>query len=154
MKYLKQWQRVNRLYKRFELINNRRKHSIESDNYEDDVYAFFIFYYHLRDWIKNDPKINIKQKIIDDFIHKNLDLKICGDICNGIKHLILDKPKVGKGATMKNKIIDLVLSSNTPQINIKYSIDIDGEIQDAFTIATNAINNWRNFLQKNQLSQK
>jgi len=66
-----QWERLERFYKRFEDIDKGRIHNMESSNYEDEVYTFFIFCYHLKDWIKQDKKLNIQKKRVERFIKRN-----------------------------------------------------------------------------------
>ena len=91
-KYLEQFDRVKRWYQRFVTIDEGRQHSLPSDNYQDEVYAFFLNCYHLKDWIKNDESIGVAEAEVEDFINNNNDLKLCGDICNNNKHLTLDSP--------------------------------------------------------------
>ena len=58
-KYLEQYERMQRSYDRFREINSRLADKVSSD-YEDDVFAFFMHCYHLKDWIKNDPSVKAR----------------------------------------------------------------------------------------------
>ncbi len=50
----------------------------------DDVYAFFMNCYHLRDWIIASG-FKTKDEV-DDFVRADPDLAFCRDICTGLKH--------------------------------------------------------------------
>ena len=91
MFYKEQYERVLRWYEKFKVYNTGIKHNKPSNNYIDEVYAFFINCHHLKDWLKKDPNVTIENQVIEDFVNKNKDLRLCGDICNGIKHLNLEK---------------------------------------------------------------
>jgi len=57
MQWIEQWERVLRWYARFSRTNEGREHTDASDNYQDEVYAFFQNCFHLKDWIKNDSSV-------------------------------------------------------------------------------------------------
>src|SRR5262249_2630752 len=58
---------------------------------EDDYYSFFVWCFHLRDWLQNDPAIpKIVGEAAKDFVNTNEALKLCADLANGIKHLRAD----------------------------------------------------------------
>lgn len=93
-KYPEQLNRVRRWYQRFQEISEGRLHDKPSDFYQDEVYAYFMNCYHLKEWIKNDkgalpPEVNIER-----FISNDPHMALCADICNGNKHLKLsDRPR-------------------------------------------------------------
>jgi len=64
----------------------------------DFCFAFFQNCFHLKDWIPVMEQINKSDwnKKWEKFISKNTEMKICRDICNGTKHLKLDKPSIDK----------------------------------------------------------
>ena len=62
-KYEEQFKRVNRWYDRFKKLNSGKEHTRNTDFEADDVHAFFINCYHLKDWIKND-KASIANRIV------------------------------------------------------------------------------------------
>lgn len=110
------------------------------------IRMMFVHCYHLKDWIKNDPENNILKGNVESCSHSSLSLKICGDICNGLKHLRLDKPKSGNGAKIQGSDISLTLGGGPPKISVKYIIEVEGEKYDAFTIASEAVTKWQAFL--------
>lgn len=108
-----QIRRVVRYYKRFEELNSGVLHDRPTDEREDDVYAFFLNCYHLKDWIKKDTAL-APLGHVEHFVHGKTGvspcrtLQICGDICNGAKHFIHDnKSKVQPQPGPKHFALDL-----------------------------------------------
>src|SRR5690348_14911189 len=99
--YLDQYKRMMRYFERFRRINEGKAHDEHSDNNRDDACSFFIHCYHLKDWIKNDPETGVSEEALINFVNDNESIKICHDICNGVKHLVLTRPKMGEGAEMQ-----------------------------------------------------
>jgi hypothetical protein len=59
---------------------------------EDDYYSFFMWCFHLKDWLKNDPSIPATtSKAAEELVNTDLALKLCADIANGVKHLRADR---------------------------------------------------------------
>lgn len=82
-----QYQRMIRFYKR--AIN-----STDSIDELDFLTAFFQNCFHLKDWlIIYDVDAEIKTKV-NNLINSNDELKMCRDICNGMKHLRLTNPSI------------------------------------------------------------
>ncbi|MFZ2455154.1 MAG: hypothetical protein WAX07_01575 [Candidatus Altiarchaeia archaeon] len=166
---------MKRYYKLFESTNNGRPPDKSSEFYQDEVLAFFIFCYHLKDWIKNDTDIQNKvNPPIEEFINSTEALRICADICNATKHLTLDRPRNGPNTDITFGIVktefSLVLNegvkindtqpagqikhkSNPPHtIGAKYKVRISkGEIKDAFELATECLQSWNDYLTTNKL---
>ena len=81
-----QWLRVRRWHQRVApiLADPPPPRSPGEADAADDVFAFFMNCYHLKDWLKNDladphPEA---EKLVDD----TEALRICRDLCNGLKH--------------------------------------------------------------------
>jgi len=142
--YKEQYERVLRWYERFKAYDTGIKHNKPSNNYIDEVYAFFINCYHLKDWLKNDPNINIGNSEIENFVNTSTDLKLCGDICNGIKHL--NRKKLSKIGPKHYKL-------NLKQNYISFKIEIidNNKKYDAFELATTCIELWKQFLKEHNL---
>ena len=143
---MEQYKRMVRYYERFKKINDGKVHEENSENSRDDVYSFFIHCYYLKDWIKNDINSEANPKKVEEFVHANVSLKISGDICNGVKHLVLDKPKVGEGAEMQGSRLSVYLGDRQPILRVKYNIEAGGTTHNAFDVATEAVNLWTEFL--------
>jgi hypothetical protein len=148
-KYLEQWERVNRWYSRFRMINAGRMHDQSSENYQDDVYAFFLNCYHLKDWIKNDPSVGAAAGKVEAFVASSVELKLCGDICNSIKHLVLRVTKSGGAPRFGPRHFKLDLGSGPPAIAVSYEIQTATGPVDAFELATKCIRAWESFIESN-----
>ena len=148
-KYMEQFERVKRWYERFRVINQGRQHDRPSDYYQDEVYAFFLNCYHLKDWIKNDESIRPAAAKVEEFINNNKELGLCADICNGVKHLKLTSNRSGKYPQFGKREFKLSLGGHRAIISVKYSIDTaDGPV-DAFELATKCLQAWKNFIVSN-----
>lgn len=148
-KYEEQYERVKRWYKRFFDITFGKIHDINSEYYQDEVYAFFINCYHLKDWIINDSsiKINNKKQKIEDFINDNECMSLCADICNGLKHLELDRNiRTGIKPEFKERKFFLKLGEKEPIVRVKYNILTAKGNKDAFILADDCIESWEIFI--------
>lgn len=148
-KYLEQFERVKRWYKRFKMIDNGRPHNLPSEYYQDEVYAFFQNCHHLKDWIKNDNSVGAAATMVEGFINGNKELSLCADICNRKKHLMLTRPRSGKDPRFGKR--DFKLTLEVPEeektIRVKYSINTSsGKRIDAFELATRCLQAWEDFI--------
>ena len=139
-----------RWYKKFEIID---KGKIDDDpnffSYHDIIYAFFQNCYHLKDWILNDTKVSLPPNLVEQFIQQNDCLKICADICNGTKHLKLTRPRsnITEGIMPSSTIIWF---SEKGRVNkIKYIIITTSGSYDAFKMATECVEKWKEFIKDN-----
>jgi len=148
-KCLEQWERVNRWYDRFKRINDGRPHDQPSENYQDDVYAFFLNCYHLKDWIKNDKGVGAAAGEVETFVASSEELKLCGDICNSIKHLTLRRTKSGKAPQFGRRDFKLELGGGPPTIAISYEVQTAEGSVDAFELATKCVSVWKSFIRSN-----
>jgi hypothetical protein len=148
-KYLEQFDRVKRWYQRFVTIDEGRQHNLPSDNYQDEAYAFFLNCYHLKDWIKNDESVGAAAYKVEDFIKNNKELNLCRDICNGIKHLKLTKPRSGQDPRFGQRKFHLQVGGTETTISVRYTIDASSGPVDAFELATKCLKAWENFILSN-----
>jgi len=58
---------------------------------EDYLYVFFQNCYHLRDWLLSEKAVS--QANLEQLFQVHAELRLCGDICNATKHVVLSKPK-------------------------------------------------------------
>ena len=147
--YREQNDRMRRWYARFEVIDKGREHDAPSDNYVDEIYAFFLNCYHLKDWIKHDPAVPATvQLAVEGYVSGNRSLRVCADICNSLKHLRLTRPeKSGESPTFGAKHFAVSLGPGLPTtISLKYEVDTAGGPEDAFLIATENVAAWDGFL--------
>jgi hypothetical protein len=148
-KYLEQIKRTERWYERFEKIYLDTKKRYDNLYYEDVIYAFFQNCYHLKDWLKNSNVI--EEKRLNNFIDTNEDMKICRDLCNASKHLVLKS-----GKDLKLMKLDLPLktmkgySHNSNYYCIK---EVGGGVHSAFDVAVRCLVSWRNFLKTEKIKK-
>jgi hypothetical protein len=156
-KYLEQYERMRRSYDRFRGfkpgIGPVLADKISSD-YEDDIYAFFMHCYHLKDWIKNDGSVKtIMPNIASDveqFINESEALSLCADLCNSSKHLELKRSRSGEGPAFGRKLYHHRLSIGSgSSIRLSWLIERYNKPPiDAFELATECIAEWDKFLQR------
>lgn len=154
MAYREQDDRMKRWYDRFASIDQGRLHDLPSDNYVDDIYAFFQNCYHLKDWIKNDNAIStpaLKQSV-EDCITSDRSLRLCADICNSLKHLTrTTSNRSGENPWFGQKQFAVDIGSSPTNISLKYQIDAAGGSIDAFQLATDCVAAWETFLKSEKL---
>jgi len=140
-----QWNRVQRWFARLqELSNSGRAHERPSDMYIDDVYAFFINCYHLKDWIQHDDSSSLKNAV-GDFGRDSVSFQICRDLCLGAKHLHVDDPKSNlKDKKLGRKHFDYDVSSNVIRVTI--FVETDAGEKEVLPIAEKCMREWREFL--------
>ena len=145
-----QYQRMVRWYKKFEEIDRGKiDNAPDYFSYHDVVYAFFQNCYHLKDWIINDARRSLSKDLVEQFIEKNECMRICADICNGTKHLKLEKSRSAKSPRLEPFSIMIQLSEKGQIHKIKYSIDTTAGSFDAFKLASECVEKWEEFIEKN-----
>ena len=153
-KYREQYDRMKRWWERFKNLDEGRPHDADSDNYVDEIYAFFINCYHLKDWIRQDN--GVAQSVrdnVEEYINQNRSLKLCADICNALKHLLLTRsPRSGEEPEFGKKQYGLKLGAAPATISLKYQVDTSKGPIDAFQLATGCVKAWDDFLNTNGLS--
>jgi hypothetical protein len=137
-----------RWYKKFMEIDNFQN---KLDEYLDIAYAFFMNCYHLKDWIKNDPTIDVSSNTIEEYVNSIECLSICADICNGLKHLKLERPRNDKEPKIEVfPLYDTVLPGERSRRNVFYIGTIDG-LRDPRKIAKCCVKSWEKFLRDYEL---
>ena len=151
-KYVEQLERTKRYLKRFSDINTGINHTQASPNYDDDVYAFFQNCYHLKDWIRNDPCCSKWSSDVEEFINSNNDLRLCADLCNGLKHLKRTKGSRSiENPQFSGRKISLNISEGYSEptevsIAISYSIATKSGDIDAFDLGSRCVRAWENYI--------
>lgn len=89
-----QWQRMERwnrrIWRHYAPRDGNEPH--DPDWVGDDLRAFFVTAYHLKDWLINDPAVVVPKEEIEGKVTDSTWIALAADICNGVKHLRL-KPK-------------------------------------------------------------
>jgi hypothetical protein len=139
--------RMMRWHAKFRAVDEGREHDMTSDNYLDDIHAFFQNCYHLKDWIKND-KTGIPATVrnsVEGYINSSDPLKLCADICNSLKHLTLTNHRSGENPTFGKKEFGLELGGGATKITLKWQVDTSSGPKDAFTLGTECVGAWDKF---------
>lgn len=152
-RYQEQYDRMKRWYARLAALDQGRRHDVASDNHVDEIYAFFMNCYHLKDWIKQDSAVAAPvQQSVEGHIDANRPLKLCADICNSLKHLTLTSHRSGESPMFGKREYALALGGGAaPTIRLKYQVDTAAGPIDAFQLATECVHAWDTFLSNNGL---
>lgn len=156
--WLEQWERVQRYYSWVEKITNGMpppNKDCPKINLMDQAYAFFIFCYHLKDWIDSDETLDLPEKLADNFVHRNENayLQICGDICNGIKHLKREPEKVKRPQQPEfdEKAIESHEIVDGKEVSQRWKIFVSTDLGriNVLDLATECMEKWREFIEQN-----
>jgi hypothetical protein len=149
-----------RWYGRFQETSQGRTHSAASDNYVDEIYAFFLNCHILKDWIKNDPALpSTVQRGTEKWIENSPSLCLCAELCNGLKHLKRDSrtshrsgksPDFGKkhfAMRFSDRIapVSSLVPCGLPTVALAYELDTSDGPKDAFQLATDCVAAWKEF---------
>lgn len=157
-----QWNRVLRWHERMRLIEKGVVPTNPIDCYQDDVLAFFVSCYHMKDWLKNDPASGVSAPEVERFVASSRNLKICGDLANGSKHLTIKRPRID-ATTKVTRLVTTYSPTVTigpvtaadlagaKMISVVYGIRASGRIHDAFAVATRCVGEWDAFLESKGL---
>jgi hypothetical protein len=132
--YRDQLDRARRFLFRVESTDPRR-----DVDYQDDVWAFFMNCWHIKDWIENDPLVakDIQTKIVNAAKASPI-LNISYDIATRAKHCGVRKPLAFAQHSHTNTTI-------IPGVETKLDCIIefdDGKIRSAREVAKKCMNEW------------
>jgi hypothetical protein len=153
--YREQYDRMYRWYKRFSNLKNGRPHDFESENYIDEIYAFFVNAYHVKDWIKNDHELQKSVRdVVEQYINDTKALALCADISISIKHLERtqsDRSEQNPALGVKRFGVKIVTGGPTTISLVAYEVKTDSGVVDAFDLATDCVNAWDAFFKIHKL---
>ena len=84
-RWREQYDRVRRWHIRL------RKSQPDDRRRVDDFYAFFVCCFHLKDWLKGDKTLDSGVGDRAETLISKPSMRICADIANGSKHLVLNR---------------------------------------------------------------
>jgi hypothetical protein len=152
-RYPEQFERIRRWHERLQPIAEGTVQVESYDQHRDDMFAFFMNCYHLKDWIKNDSSVPHLNKLVEAYINESPALSLCADICNGLKHLVLNNSRSGSNPEISPRDYRRIDSSNTDgKIGAAILISAGDKNYDAFELAGRCIDEWELFLLKNDIS--
>jgi len=131
------------------------------DGQYDDMLAFFMNCFHLKDWIiqdfyveeghPNHSKFCDIKKEVEQFIWDKECLRLCADICNGAKHYRLKNLRLGEATKIRTEI-HLDETVDILQVKRIWTITSEsGKEWNSFELATECMTTWRDFLNSNQV---
>ena len=156
-KHQEQFERMKRWYERIKKIDQGMPHNLSfinlpPDYFYDEVYAFFVNCYHLKDWINYDDTVEpLTKEKVKPFIKKEECMSVCRDICIGIKHLKQEgTPWSGQVPTFGRREVSLSLEGGPkPIISVKLSIETKTGTIDAFELASECVRKWGELIKDN-----
>ena len=157
---LEQYNRVLRWHERLDDIHWGRytpqPESVEPNELllraTDELYAFFMNCYHLKDWIKHDESVATRtQKAVEGYVTQVDNLRICADICNSLKHLKLSRPRFDKPVSLESTVWESV-GAEFRHLYVKPVVYVDRQEVDAFELAAGCIKDWGAFFELHHLN--
>jgi hypothetical protein len=144
-----QYNRTHRWFKRVAQIGCRQAQAADMEHEHDVLYAFFQNCYHLRDWLRNSGAVS--QKDLDEFFNEHVDLRVCQDLCNGTKHLDLNRPKVDANFSIGREYVYPLDASDRPHLTERWFVIAGGEKYDLFDLARRCMSYWDGFVGRHGL---
>jgi hypothetical protein len=124
---------------------------ISENDFQDMMWACFQNCWHLTEWLRNDPTVPSPQnEAARKMARQSSTLKICGDVCNGTKHLLLTRPKSGVGATSQHINITIVPNEGRHEMDCVVD-DGHGNSISGLQLARDSIAEWERILAANGL---
>lgn len=150
--YRSQLDRVRRFLERVEGPYGLDGKSANDVEFQDMMWAFFQNCWHLKDWVDHDPLASEAQKkAVIQKAHDSDVLKICRDLCNGTKHLGLDrKPSSGAGAVHHH--IDITIKPGESTTMDCMVEDGHGNRISGRELARDCVGAWEQILQSEGLN--
>lgn len=140
-----------RAYDRLKKVSTNNGNNISNTDARDAVRDFFTHCYHLKDWLKKDSSLRLITDV-EEFISVNKALALAADYCNAHKHAGLDKDsRSGKQLEKINTHIRIDLTPNGFVTSSSLELTLSGEKYDAFTLATECLEEWRIYFGQNNI---
>jgi hypothetical protein len=116
--------------------------------YYDIISSYFIYSYHLKDWLKAD--LNISEKDICELFSSNPELRYCADLCDGFKHLKRNRLHSKSQPDYERITICIVkeVKDGKRISGVFFEISTDQGKMDAFILASKCLDIWYEFIRK------
>lgn len=143
-----------RNYEKLKVISTNNGPGIDNATAGDLSTSFFADCYHLKDWIKKDPKIGQAAKDdVEIYITKSPVLRIAADYTNSLKHAGLDnKPRSGSHLDGINTHMKIDLTPRGFETSAQVVIIFGSKRYNAFRLATDCVHDWQNFFKKHSIA--
>jgi hypothetical protein len=159
-KWLEQWGRVNRALQRVLSLGKSSPPPIDVEGDLDQVHAFFVFCFHLKDWLKADPTVDkALKRDVEAFVKQSPTLSLCADIANASKHLAPSRTPWG---TVRPGEMQAEVTNNWARMRgseelkrlpdqAVYYIEVGEQRWPVATVAGRAVQEWQRFLKTSGL---
>lgn len=146
-----QFERTVRWHNRVMNISEERRQSGDLWEHQDFVNAFFQNCHHLREWLIKSGVVS--QHDVDTLVHNHVELQICRDICNGTKHMEINRASVDKDFTIFREYDHFhVPAPDDGPHSMEYLVIRSGQHKyDLFDLVHRCMMIWDDFLRQKQL---
>jgi len=159
--YVDQWERVQRWYQRLYDLENESTDTRDTNYHFDVAHSFFQDCYHLRDWLVCSGVVS--KSDLDLMIYESVELGICRNICNVMKHSSITRPgnnpdthtfaydtaEGGRWAITREYIYPEL--RERPNIEWVMTVMAGGKIYRCIDLASTCIKQWQAFLLERNL---
>ncbi len=121
---------------------------------EDDLWAFFMNCWHVKDWVKND---NLLPEALRNQVAAAAEtrdtapmLAVCADVAKGIKHVTLTRRPHAGGAKVETFVITPATDGRSVSWDYLIGLD-DGSYATAYEVGREALLEWNRILQAHHL---
>jgi hypothetical protein len=114
----------------------------------DATKDFFSQCYHLKDWLKKDPRIS-RPDDAEEHINSSSALSLAADICNSFKHAGLDKPpRSGSRLVSVNTAYSMIFpqSGGNAVASSSLVLTLGDKKYGALDLASECVSEWDRFL--------
>jgi hypothetical protein len=133
--------RINYHYRKLQMTRQRLPSTDAGANVEFEAYVFFEVCFHLKDWIKTDPRYDAHRDDVDTFINKSMPLRMLHDLCNRLKHRSLSWPKTDIGPFSMTFTIEVGPEGAYQRLN-RLEAKVNGEVMCMYALAEQAMLAW------------
>jgi hypothetical protein len=138
----------NGWYGQLERMERFKTRALSADNEDDSLdfsFAFFQACFHLRDWIPTFENISPSDwnKQWGKFVHKNLCIKYCRDLCNVTKHMTINSASI-----TENIVITRNFYEDGSELGkfIGWTLHIEDKQIDLFELMNECTEAWKTFI--------
>ena len=125
----------------------------------DDLAAFFVFCFHLKDWLRNDSTQPLPKHEVEVFVNASESLGLCADLANATKHAVLrggpirrdSSPQIHGGNISRDfALLPNAIAHESVQLRFVGSwfevATSTGKEYDALDLARRCVREWDDFL--------
>jgi len=116
---------------------------------EDYMYAFFQLCYHLRDWLLSEKVLSESE--VEQLFKRNVELRLCGDLANAIKHRKLNRPKQPREPSLAREYCGAGGGWFGPARSETFTVLSDGRSFEVRSLADKCLAVWEGALRKHGL---